>query len=36
MKIKKDLQRQYQRIRYNIQVGKDLIPSGAGVAGTDE
>lgn len=31
MRTKKDLQRQYQRIKYNIRVGKDLIPSSAGV-----
>ena len=27
MRYKKDLQRQYQRIRYNIRVGKDMHPS---------
>lgn len=26
LKTKKDLQRQYQRIRYNIRVGKDILP----------
>lgn len=26
LKYKKDLQRQYQRIRYNVRVGKDLMP----------
>ena len=26
LKYKKDLQRQYQRIRYNVRVGKDLLP----------
>ena len=26
LKYKKDLQRQYQRIRYNIRVGKDILP----------
>ena len=27
LKYKKDLQRQYQRIRYNVRVGKDLMPN---------
>ena len=27
MKYKKDLQRQYQRIRYNARVGKDILPN---------
>lgn len=27
LKYKKDLQRQYQRIRYNVKVGKDLLPN---------
>ena len=36
MKIKKDLQRQYQRIRYNIRIGKDIIPSKTGTPGQDE
>ena len=27
LKYKKDLQRQYQRIRYNIRVGKDILPN---------
>lgn len=31
LRYKKELQRQYQRIRYNIRVGKDLIPSDTGV-----
>ena len=26
MMQKKNLQRQYQRIKYNIRIGKDLIP----------
>ena len=26
LKYKKDLQRQYQRIKYNIRVGKDILP----------
>lgn len=26
LKYKKDLQRQYQRIRYNVKVGKDILP----------
>lgn len=26
LKIKKDLQRQYQRIKYNVRIGKDLLP----------
>lgn len=37
LKYKKDLQRQYQRIRYNVKVGKNLLPgSTVGVkTGTD-
>ena len=32
LQYKKELQRQYQRIRYNIRVGKDILPnSSAGV-----
>ena len=31
MRTKRDLQRQYQRIKYNIRVGKDLIPGSSGV-----
>ena len=31
LKTKKDLQRQYQRIKYNIRIGKDLIPGSSGV-----
>lgn len=31
MRTKKDLQRQYQRIKYNIRVGKDLVPGSSGV-----
>ena len=30
LKTKKDLQRQYQRIKYNIRIGKDLVPSSTG------
>lgn len=26
LKYKKDLQRQYQRIRYNVRIGKDILP----------
>ena len=26
LKYKKDLQRQYQRIKYNVKVGKDILP----------
>lgn len=26
LKIRKDLQRQYQRIKYNVRVGKDILP----------
>lgn len=29
LKIKKNLQRQYQRIKYNIRVGKDILPGSA-------
>lgn len=35
LKTKKDLQRQYQRIKFNIRVGKDLIPSSTGTPGND-
>lgn len=36
LKYKKDLQRQYQRIRYNIKVGKDILPgSASGIRGND-
>lgn len=31
LQYKKNLQRQYQRIRYNIRVGKDILPSDAGM-----
>ena len=32
LKIRKDLQRQYQRIKYNVRVGKDILPgSTAGI-----
>lgn len=34
---KKDLQRQYQRIKYNIRVGKDILPGSAvGVPSKDK
>ena len=29
LKIKKNLQRQYQRIKYNVRVGKDILPGSA-------
>ena len=29
LKYKKDLQRQYQRIKYNVKVGKDILPGSA-------
>lgn len=35
LKTKKDLQRQYQRIKYNIRIGKDLVPSRVGTPGND-
>jgi len=35
LKTKKDLQRQYQRIKFNIRVGKDLIPSTTGTPGNN-
>ena len=36
LKYKKDLQRQYQRIRYNVRVGKDILPgSTAGIKNYD-
>lgn len=36
MKYKKDLQRQYQRIKYNIRIGKDILPdSSMGLKNTD-
>lgn len=36
LKYKKDLQRQYQRIRYNIRIGKDILPnSTAGISNSD-
>ena len=31
LQYKKDLQRQYQRIKYNIRIGKDIISSDVGV-----
>jgi hypothetical protein len=37
LKYKKDLQRQYQRIKYNIRVGKDILPgSTVGTKNFDE
>lgn len=34
LQYKKNLQRQYQRIRYNVKLGKDLLPgSNAGISG---
>ena len=30
MKTKKNMQRQYQRIKYNIRIGQDLLPAGLG------
>jgi hypothetical protein len=30
LQYKKDLQRQYQRIKYNIRIGKDILPASAG------
>lgn len=35
LKTKKELQRQYQRIRYNSRIGKDLLPSNAGLSSND-
>ena len=35
MKEQRNLQRQYQRIKYNIRVGKDIIPGGSTVSGGD-
>ena len=35
LKTKKELQRQYQRIRYNIRIGKDIIPSSTGTPGNN-
>lgn len=36
LQYKKELQRQYQRIRYNIRVGKDIVSSTNGVPGNNE
>jgi len=37
LRYKKDLQRQYQRIRYNVRVGKDILPnSSVGLKSTDD
>jgi hypothetical protein len=37
LKYKKDLQRQYQRIRYNVRIGKDLLPdSTIGLKNTED
>ena len=33
LKTKKELQRQYQRIKYNSRVGKELVPGSVGVGG---
>ena len=36
-KYKKDLQRQYQRIKYNVRVGKDILPgSTVGIKSFDD
>lgn len=36
LKYQKDLQRQYQRIRYNVRVGKDILPNSTiGLKNTD-
>ena len=35
LKTKKELQRQYQRIRYNSRIGKDLLPSTTGLSSND-
>ena len=35
LQYKKDLQRQYQRIKYNIRIGKDLLPGTAGFKSED-
>ena len=36
LQYKKELQRQYQRIRYNIRVGKDILPSNVGMRRNDD
>ena len=36
LKTKKDLQRQYQRIKYNLRVGKDIVPSTVGTPGSGD
>lgn len=37
LKYKKDLQRQYQRIKYNVRVGKDILPnSAAGIKNSND
>ena len=35
LRTKKELQRQYQRIRYNSRIGKDLLPSTTGLNSND-
>ena len=36
LQYKKNLQRQYQRIKYNLRVGKDILPSSsAGMKSND-
>lgn len=35
LKCKKELQRQYQRIKFNVKVGKDLLPSTVGTPGNE-
>ena len=35
LKYKKELQRQYQRIKFNVKVGKDLLPSTVGTPGNE-
>lgn len=36
LRYKKELQRQYQRIRYNLKIGKNLIPSSVGMFKKDD
>ena len=36
MRTKKDLQRQYQRIKYNIRVGQELLPAGVGTSSSSD
>ena len=36
MRTKKEMQRQYQRIKYNLRIGKDILPSSdIGVGSSD-